>query len=168
MKRVFFVLGLLFLLIGYAMINAVEQAQEPNMPKIWEQQGTISKVDIYETSKYGEVFYFELEGHKERFWLESAMDTATKVRLQKEVKIGDQVAVFFTSLKGTAYDYASAPNNVTRLEKNGEVIKEINFEDQPEPSRSDTVLYFVACAAILVGSIFVVLVIVVWLKRLRK
>ena len=104
MIKVLLPLGLLFFFVGFILIKSILGLGSSNLPIIHEQAGTITKVDIYTTSKHGEVFYFELAGIKSRFWLKARMDSETRQRLAQEVLEGDQVTVFYTSLEGTRCD----------------------------------------------------------------
>jgi uncharacterized membrane protein YedE/YeeE len=160
MNKVLFPLGSIFLLVGYFIIGAINSAQTHTIPNLLEQQGTVSKVDIYPTPKFGEVFYFELTGIETRFWLKARMQSDTKTQLLEDVKVGDQVTVFYTSLVGTQYEYSAAPFSVKRLEKAGKSIMGLDALNDPGPSRFMVIFFYVLGGFfMLLGAAFIAVVV---------
>jgi hypothetical protein len=143
MNKILFPLGLIFTIVGYFIIKSIVGEQSHTLPNVLEQQGTVSKVDIYPTPKFGEVFYFELTGIETRFWLKARMQSDTKTQLLEDVKVGDQVTVFYTSLVGTQYEYSAAPFSVKRLEKAGKSIMGLDVLNDPGPSRFMVIFFYV-------------------------
>ncbi len=127
LKKLLFLLGVLFTFVGSVLLRSVNVPVE--QPLLLEQAGVVSKVESYRTSKFGEVFYFELEGVKTRFWLKARMEKepGMKEKLLADIQVGDRLTAYYTSLEGTSYDYLSAPYSVSRVEKNGVVIDGLTF-----------------------------------------
>jgi hypothetical protein len=93
------------------------------------------------------------------------MSSETKEELLEDVKVGDQVTVFYTSLVDTQYEYASAPFSVKQLEKVGKNIVGLDALNDPGPSRFMVIFFYVIGGFFMVlGAAFIAVVILSWLK----
>lgn len=172
MIRVLFPLGLLFVFIGVVLFRSAGYSSADDLPTLYHETGVLSKIDNYKTSKFGEVLYFELQDLEERFWLKARLEKtpAVKEQLLKVLKLGDTVTAEYTSLKGTNYEYASAPNSVRSIEINGQTIKGLSFVAGNTSNQfMNMVLYTVGSMIFLVGVVILGIAIrLVWIAQSSK
>lgn len=157
MKLFLFLLGLLFFGLGYFFFT-LDLDPEPveELPNYRQKQGIISSINTYRSSKFGEVFYFKLDNSDRNFWLKARMEKVEglKEKLLKDVRKGDTVTVFYTTLDGTQYEYASAPENVHKIVKAGHTIEGLTFVGNQEPDTFMSTLFkTLGMIMLLVGSL---------------
>lgn len=159
MRRVLFPLGILFVLIGVVLFRSAGNPSPNDLPTFYHQTGVLSQIDHYKTSKFGEVLYFQLQGSEERFWLKARLEKTPTVKehLLNTLKVGDTITSKYTSLKGTPYEYASAPNNVRSIELNGQTIEGLSFvAGNSEHPFTDIIFYTIGSIIFIVGAVILV------------
>ncbi len=171
MKKILFFLGLLFVFVGFVLVRTISNLSVAELPQQRQQTGIVSKVETYDTSKFGEVFFFELEGNTDRFWLQTRMEKqpGLKEQLLQELGKGDEVTVFYTSLEGTQYYYDSAPCDVVRVEKGEKTIEGLAFIGGKEMGgRQEFGFYFIGTLIFTVGSALIFIAVIAWLYGFKK